>query len=434
MALSAILPLKEMARLEFFDGNYKVNVDIQLYNGQMKKGAWAFAGTLTTGNYATEVPEKDFKKKLAAIPIAKPGMREFRLRQICLDYMKLQCQFPHKLSEEVKYTVGSQRLLRPLHAGIVHGGLPYVTVGSGNLYRMAEIYDEETGTIDAKSECIQVARLYGNACSGGAGTSWQRVINSANFAYTPTMTWGQGFIPVGPYTYSKEVMRFTKSKKNPDPVSDVREIIKKNGEQTMYESYAAMKPADGVTSCGHVRMNSAYPTVVRRKDGTIDPEQSYTLMTEQVCFTTRANHMRKTKGGEHYTAQGGVDVKFTFKELLDDTYLPFTFAEFTGEKPVEEGWVKLDADKAALSADDLAAATLSSNFSISDVFVSITDEAGNEVWKTVYRFSDFYIRKAECAKILPCEEMKSVKGARIRIDCQLYNGEKLTALDAEWKN
>ena len=88
----------------------------------------------------------------------------------------------------------------------------------------------------------------------------------------------------------------------------------------------------------------------------------------------------------------------------------------------------------ATSSPATAAEALSSNFSISDVFVSITDEAGKEVWKTVYRFLDFYIRKAECAKILPCEEMKSVKGAKIRIDCQLYNGEKLTALDAAWKN
>ncbi|MBR2616435.1 MAG: hypothetical protein IKC69_07140 [Clostridia bacterium] len=429
--LSTVLPLKEMAKLEFFDGNYKVNVDIQLYNGEKKKGAWAFAGTLVSPkhSYATEVPaERNLKKELAAIPVAKPGMSTFRLRQICLDYMKLQLSFPHKLSETVNYTIRSQKLLRPLQAGIVHGGLPYVTVGSGNLYRVAESYDEKTATLDASMDCVNNARLYGNACSGGAGTSWSRVVNSANFAYTPTMTWANGFLPVGPYKYSDQIKTFTKSKANPDPVSDIRKIIADNGEQTMFESYAAMLPADGVTCCGHVRMNSAYPTVVRNEDGTIDGEKSYTLMCDQVCYTTAANHVRTTPAGDHYVAQGGVDVKYTFKELIDSCYVPFTFKELIGEKEVDEGAVTLDTEKAALTAEELKGLTLSASFPISDVFVTVTGATGKTVFSKIYRAENFYVKSMALSQILPCDDMASYKGT-LKIECQLYNGDKLLAFE-----
>ncbi|MBR3836606.1 MAG: hypothetical protein IKJ74_00530 [Clostridia bacterium] len=429
--LSTVLPLKEMARLEFFDGNYKVNVDVQLYNGEIKKNAWAFAGTLVSPkhSYATRVPAgRNLKKELAAIPIAKPGMRDFRLRQICLDYMKLQLSFPHKLSKQVDYVVRSQQMPRSLREGIVHGGLPYVTVGSGNLYRMAEAYNEETATLDASMDCVNNARLYGNACSGGAGTSWSRVVNSANFAYTPTMTWANGFLPVGPYTYSDKITSFTKKKKNPDPESDIRLILERNGEQTMFESYAAMLPADGVTCCGHVRMNSAYPTVVRNADGTIDGEKSYTLMCDQVCYTTAPNHLRLTPNGDHYIAQGGVDVKYTFKELFDTNYVPYTFAEFIGEKEVDVGSVSLGTDKAQLTAEELKGLTLTASFPISDVFVTVTSATGKVVFSKIHRAMDFFIKSMELAKILPCDDMAAYMGT-LKIECQLYNGDKLVAFE-----
>ena len=39
-----------------------------------------------------------------------------------------------------------QKRRRKLLGGKIYGGLPYVTRGAGNLYRIAEIYDPETGS------------------------------------------------------------------------------------------------------------------------------------------------------------------------------------------------------------------------------------------------------------------------------------------------
>ncbi|MBR2635331.1 MAG: hypothetical protein IKD31_07110 [Clostridia bacterium] len=433
--LSRILPMQDMVRFEEVDGPFRLNVDFQLYNGQLMQGFLGFAGTIVPGTTSTEVPEdeKNLKEFLANLPIAKPGMSSFRLRQICLDYMKMQCQFPHKLSEDVEYTVTSQRRPRTLQAGIVHGGLPYVTVGSGNLYRAAEAYDPATATLDASMDCVKNARLFGNACSGGACISWSRAITSASFSYTCRMTQANGYLPVGPYRYSRNVEEFVKDKKNPENEYSCRTIIKENGEQTMFESYAAMLPADGVGNHGHVRMNTAYPVVVRREDGTIDGEKSYTLMSEQVCYTTNPNHIRRLPDRSHYVAQGGYDMKYTFKDLLDTNYIPFTFAEFIGEKEMEIAELTLSDLREAYTAEELAAVSIRSNYPISDVFVSLRNADGEEIYRTVYRSPDFYIKKMDLGKILPIEQMKAYPDAKLEMNCQLYNGEKLFALSADWK-
>ncbi len=423
--LGDMLPREDMKRLEIFEAPYTLNMQFQLYNGELLKGYRGFKVAILPGKggTSTTIPGKSLVQQLKQIPVAKPGMREYRLRQICLDYMKLQCEFPHLLSENVTYTIGSQKKERHMPAGMVHGGLPYVTCGSGNLYRMAEICDPETGVLDATSECIQNARIFGNACSGGASISWSRVVNSANFSYTFGMCKAQGFLPVGPYKYPEEFKSFRNAEKY-----NQKSVCKDNGEQVMYESYAAMLPADGVVSTGHVRMNSAYPTVVRDENGFIDGDKSYTLMTEQVCYSTGVgNNIRKHPDGTHYCAQGMVDMKYTFKQLFDTFYIPFTFAELIGTKEVEDGKVEISQEK------NLKEASLKSNFPISDVFVTITDAKGEEVYRTVYRAPDFFIKEMPLAKILPWEEMQSVAGEKIHFSCQLYNGEKIEGLSAPWK-
>ena len=95
--------------------------------------------------------------------------------------------------------------------------------------------------------------------------AWARVVTSAYLGYTMFMTEANGFLPVGPYRYSKEnVTQFIRGEDG----YNCQTICQENGPETMYESYALMKPADGLVCNGHVRMNSAMPTVVRNADGT----------------------------------------------------------------------------------------------------------------------------------------------------------------------
>ncbi|MBR3837520.1 MAG: hypothetical protein IKJ74_05160 [Clostridia bacterium] len=85
--------------------------------------------------------EKVFKKapipnlleQLKAIPIAKKSMKPEQLRQICLDYMRLQLSFQWLPSKDYEYVVDSQNYTVNLKGKSLHGGLPYVTIGTGRV-------------------------------------------------------------------------------------------------------------------------------------------------------------------------------------------------------------------------------------------------------------------------------------------------------------
>lgn len=406
-ALRDVLPLGQLKAFETETADYGIATTVTLASGDEIGSYFTFEGWLHTGTTTTQIPEKNLAQRLAAIPIAKPGMTEDQLRQICVDFIRLEVEAPFKLKEDFTYRIESQRRDRTLLGGKVYGGLPYVSRGAGNLYRLAEICDPVTGELDQSSDVFHNIRYFGNACSGAASMAWARVITSAYLGYTMFMTEANGFLPVGPYRYSKEnVAQFIRK----DPAGyNCRTICQENGEQTMFESYAQMKPADGVVSNGHVRMNSAVPTVVRNPDGTIDGDRSYTLMHEQVCYSNHPNHIRIASDGSHYVAQGCADIKYTFRKLFDAAYIPFTFAEFKDPSRVEPTKVRLAVEP------QLKDRVLTCNYPISDVFI----EVGGK--RYAYRNMEFFRKEVKMSDMFP-EELLT-KDARLF--CQLYNGEYL---------
>ena len=55
---------------------------------------------VSNNKHAKKLSEGNLLEQLAAIPVARPGMTEDELRQICVDYIKLETEFPFKLEEE----------------------------------------------------------------------------------------------------------------------------------------------------------------------------------------------------------------------------------------------------------------------------------------------------------------------------------------------
>ena len=404
-ALRDVLPLAELKAFETADAAYGIGTTVTLASGDEVGSYFTFKGWLHPGATTTEVPEGNLAQRLAAIPVARPGMTEDQLRQICMDYMRLEVEAPFKLEEDFTYHIESQHRDRKLLGGKVYGGLPYVSRGAGNLYRLAEICDPVTGVLDRNSDVFENIRYFGNACSGAASMAWARVVTSAYLGYTMFLSEANGFLPVGPYRYGREnVTVFLK--KDPDGYN-CRHICDENGEQVMFESYAQMKPADGVGCCGHVRMNSAIPTVVRNADGTINGEESYTLMREQVCYPTHPNHIRIAPDGSHYLAQGFVDVKYTFRDLFDTEYIPFTFAEFRDPSRVEPTRVRFAVEP------EVKDRVLTCNYPISDVFVELDGK------RYAYRNMEFFRKEVKMGDIFP-EEILTKEA---KYSCQLYNGE-----------
>ena len=250
-----------------------------------------------------------------AIPIANSSMTTDELRQICLDFIELSVSFPWTIKEDLPYHVVRQEYDVAYNAGGLYAGIPYVNVASGNVYRWLDVVDPETGVWNATQFDVNNL-LWGTACSGTACWAFSRVVNSAKMGWTANLNQYNGFIPVGPYTYEGNFNRYGE-----DGNPDCSDIAKANGEQTMFESYAKLLPADCLVNNGHVRLNAAVPTVVRKEDGTIDGNKSTTLWSDQGMYRNQYYQMRKQSDGTEYSIQGGVEVQITFAELYKSGYL-----------------------------------------------------------------------------------------------------------------
>jgi len=229
----------------------------------------------------------------------------------------------------------------------------------------------------------------------------------AYLGYTMFMCPGNGFLPVGPYVGAADSVSMY-DRKSPDGVC-CRSICSSNGEQTMYESYGQMKPADGLVCDGHVRMNGVVPTVVRKADGTIDPDESFTLLLEQVCYVADPSHLCIAPDGSHYTAQGRTTYRNSFRMLYDAGYLPFTFAEFADPSKVQRAKFRLAVEP------ELKDRVLTTNYAISDVFALRNGK------RYVYRNMEFFRKELKLGDIFPAEAL----GEDTKLSCRLYNGELL---------
>ncbi len=379
------------------------------------------------------VVDKDVRAKLDAIPIANSSMTPDQLRQICVDFFKLQLSFswtPSETLEPVSTENDGQKLRVEINKGTVYGGIPYTSTGSGNLYRALDYYDDETGVIDLSF--FRTSRdKFVNACSGSANWAWGRVVNSAYLSWTQYYTQYQGCINVGPYTYSKDIKMFSSARSDSAQAYTAKNVVLENGEQVMYQSYAQMKPADGITHPGHIRMNTAVPHVEYNADGTINGDESYTYYCDQQLYVIADTQ----SDGSPKTRQGGVDVKVTFKELYDRYYIPFTFAEFLGTDPVEDGTATLTLEDAPVTASSISALELSktkltTNYAISGLYVKVLDDQGTvKLTRKVYP-DDHYTESMGLSSALVSSFIKMMNtyaGCTVEVSARISTGAIITA-------
>ena len=353
------------------------------------------------------------------------------LRQICVRYIKLSVSFQWIPNQDFSY---SETVLKTFDEGKLYGGIPYINTASGNLYRIMEYYDPETGILDC-SFFADSPRLFGTACSGTAGWAWSRVVNSAEISWTHSMNVKHGFVPVGPYQYDHSFDRVWSGSPG-DPNNRMtlyswKTVCKENGKQVMYESYAETLPADCFSSNGHVRMSVEKPNVVRKEDGTIDGKKSTVILAEQGLYNTGEKHKRTTSDGTVYQIRGDDGSAFTFEELYKDGYVPHTFKEFLGTDPVEKGAVTTEQTSPTTTTNDLVRGKLISNYPISDVIVTVRDAAGAEKLRFVRRMENHFTREVELLKALPItgyiQAYEASGDHTITIEAQISTGEKLVA-------
>ena len=270
-------------------------------------------------------------------------------------------------------------LKRWVEPGGVYGGLPYVSSATGNIYRLFDFMDPETGVVNIKEAGISPLD-FGGMCSSGCYWAWARVMNSADYRWCCDSVLSRGYLRVGPYTYPDNWTRYI------DVGSQgTDDVCAENGEQVMYQSYAAMQVGDGGITLweenGHTNMCSVAPTVVYNDDGTINGDESWLCIIEQGAIWEDG----VSAGGIPYQYERSIERKFTFKKFFTGAYLPFTFGELIGTDPIEDTEVSFSHSGETITKKQLFSAKVTSNYNISDVYISVYDKHGNEIYKHVDR-------------------------------------------------
>ena len=363
------------------------------------------------------------EQTINSLPIATADMTESQLRQLCADFFRMQLTFQWVSESDIGYDIRGRHLILP--AGTVYAGSPYSDrAKSGNLYMTMEFYDQQTGVLTNPGMSDRdFVWLFGNHCTYGPFWGWARVINSMTTQWNVNMGLEMyGYIPLGDFT--TEGIETWKV-----GVHTTKMIKEAAGEQAIYEGYAQTELADCLytwygDAVSHMRMVSQKPVVVRNEDGTINGQESYLLYMDQ-----GGTWRQRNVGGDVVRVQGGLDDKVTFAQLYEDHYLAFTFKEFHGLDPVEKSVTTstLDGLK-TVTPEALAEATVSCNYAISHVTVSVTH--GEE---EVYRGNAFSPRvntlEMGISDAVDEEKLAQLRGQHITVTCRIGTGEIITLLD-----
>ena len=348
----------------------------------------------TPSPYAGIVADtKTWYEEFTSIPVANSSMTTDELREICVDRFRANLSFTWTPNVAISYSYdksAGKTIDINLPTGVAYSGLCYcsnfngVNWANGNVYKLLSFYDKETGVLDVSAMGENYLHFISSACSQGAMQAWNSVSNSHNLGNMDTYTpFDSNIVLVGPYTYEPYVYDYQFSGEEP-----TLKIIQHNGMEVMFESYAAMLPADGLYSSSvfHVMMCSGKPEVVRDANGKIDPGRSYLTVCEQDAYGSRgeAKSIQQSNGIE-LRPLGTVDKKYTFMELLESGYIPFTIKEFIGEDPVETGeaWLGSKESKTEngkeMTVTEIFQGSVHSNYNICNVIVKVKDSSGNEL-------------------------------------------------------
>ncbi len=255
--------------------------------------------------------------------------------------------------------------------GTVYTGIPY-TSNFGDLSRFMYCFEEDGSLKDFATEVTigfdGMDKYMGCDCSGGVYWGWAKVSPTTQWWVTNQMfpAVQLGTVPIGEY-------------EGATTMQDTMEITKANDPQTLAEAYAKLHMSDAIMTFynnpddpsdhfNHTRLVVESPVVLRKADGTIDMNASYVITHEQ--------------GAKELNSSWRMYCPYTFQQLWDTHYIPLTCQEFIdGKAPQLEVTIDTDGEGKAY----MATGVVTSNYRLVSTSISITDDAGGEVYeKTVF--------------------------------------------------
>ena len=99
--------------------------------------------------------------------------------------------------------------------------------------------------------------------------------------------------------------------------------------------------------------------------------------------------------GDFLAYEKNVDAKWTFQKLADGKYVPFTFGEWTGADPIESSKTEIDYKDETISLNKIPNIKITSNYGITDAYVSIYNANGVEVYKIAVRSTTTSVKEVK---------------------------------------
>ena len=398
-----------------------------------------------------------------SFPLKTKDMTVAEMRQLCVDFMTFTKTFVWTPDQTVDFKRSASGGDDSMEQGQLYGGLPYVGLGSGNVYRMMDYIDPATGLVDMEKAIPALKnggtlatadlKFFGSQCSQSVYWAWGRVMNSVNYAWTYSVSPYSGFIWLGDIRI--EDITGWSAAYNTDMACAA------NGRQIMYGGYAQLQKADGLVyyvlsgtdnGAGHLVMAYSDAYVVYNEDGTIDGDKSYVYLIDQhQKWTERTN-----EAGDTFLHKNYLGKKYTFKELFNAGYIPFTFPEFVGQASIQDTQVQLTRDKTPLisgtiresdrayitdlSVDDLTwdqlfTSRIQSNYGIVDVYVTLYTASGQEFYRHAVRSStpgnnDLTMAESgDMVTIWQKAQMQEGSTYHGTLEVQLATGERVVIFD-----
>jgi len=366
-----------------------------------------------------------------------PEMRLAWRRDLVESRMRQMMSMLWTPEQDIIYTHAEEP--QSLKAGRIYRGMPYAHgSGSGMSFLTFASGMDEKGVYTISG--LEGARMTGdinsahisNDCADAVFWAWAAVSGSISFGSTRRMTQFYGCVPVGEYVCNETSYSCATTR-----------IAEENGMECMYRSYAQMQKADGMVwftdgGQGHAVMISSVH-VVRNQDGSINGNESYVLVLEQVSgnLAGEVSYYDETIGQTVYIGCG-VDNKMSFRALYKIGCLPITCKELIDPAPLAEECVSDSVEK--LSEDTALTGVLESNYRISHVTMTIYDAQGNKVQQAIgynleqnmYQFKVSQLRGNSVIEINRGDvDLNKLPGGSYRcvLSCTVSTGRTLTVRD-----
>ncbi|MBP5288332.1 MAG: hypothetical protein J6Z79_00480, partial [Clostridia bacterium] len=344
------------------------------------------------------------RARLDELTVATSAHSQEDLRQIVLDYFKLQSSFVWTSNEPIKYLLHyyNPDSVRKLDAGHLYTGIPYSSAGSC-LQHFLDFYDEETGVF-TNPYGEEMGSYLGNSCTGSIFWAWGRISTSINFSGSETMTptTAHGLVKVGNYKINGSTASTTTIKNY--STTSTYDICEENGVDGISLAYAQALPGDAVVSFKTGVKNHAQ--IVREvkvvyTDGTevlnpgaydasksIDPTKSRLYLYEQNSPLLDV----ELSDEQHVWDYGNTNLAPTFQRQWENGYLPVTCKEqahSAGDRAAvaaaTAGISGTFSEAYNVTEKGFGARNVTSNYAIARVIVTITDRTSGEVVKTIVK-------------------------------------------------